>query len=424
MKDVEYFFEQITAIPRCSYDSEQLKEYLVQYAKEQNFDVKIDKADNVICKKGNPKICLQSHYDMVCLGDAPKVELVKEGNILRAKNSTLGADNGMGVAIMLYCMQKYDNLECLFTANEEVGLIGATNLELEIIAPNILNIDSEDENAICIGCAGGSDVVSKKELEFKSIDDSEKIYKATIYDLPGGHSGVDIDKNVTSSIKLLARFLAQYECELIDIKAGERRNSIARGGSAIFTCRGQVKNEEHIKVEEIANDNYKKIKNSQQIIKILDAFSQGVRAWNKELGIPEDSANLGTVEIKDGVFQIIISLRAMSDKGMDRLEAETKSFFDLFGFAVSFPSRHDAWTPYIGDFSKQVKMIASKYIPDIKFEAIHAGLECGLLIAKQKEPKEAVSIGPNIRFPHSTREECDLDSVEKIKSIVEGIISL
>ena len=423
MKDVEYFFEQITAIPRCSHNADKLKEYLVQYAKEKNFEAKTDKAGNVLCKKGNPKVCLQSHYDMVCLGDAPKVELLKEGNILRAKNSTLGADNGMGVAIMLYCMQKYDDLECLFTADEEVGLIGASNLELEITAPNILNIDSEDEGAICIGCAGGSDVVSEKKVKFKKISKNDKIYKAVVEGLPGGHSGVDIDKNVPSSIKILARFLARHNCKLIDIKAGERRNSIARGGVAIFTCRDDLENEEHIKVEQIENNNYKKIKNSQKIIKMLDAFSQGVRAWNKELGIPEDSANLGTVEVKDGVFQVVISLRAMDDKSMDRLEAQTESFFDLCGFSVTFPSRHDAWTPYIGDFSKKVKMIASKYIPDIKFEAIHAGLECGILIAKQKEPKEAVSIGPNIRFPHSTREECDLDSVEKITKVVEEIIS-
>lgn len=424
MNSVEYFFEQITAIPRCSYDSDQLKEYLVRYAKEQNFDVKVDRAGNVICKKGKPKICLQSHYDMVCLGDAPKVELIKNGNVLRAKNSTLGADNGMGVAIMLYCMQKYDDFECLFTANEEVGLIGAANLELEIVAPNILNIDSEDENVICIGCAGGSDVVSEKEIELEPLNAKDKIYIAVIEGLPGGHSGVDIDKNIPSSIKILARFLTKHNCELIDIKAGERRNSIAQGGVAIFTCEEELENDEFVKVEKIENNNYKKIKNSQKIIKMLDAFSQGVRAWNKELGIPEDSANLGIVEIKNGVFEVAISLRTMDDRSMDRLEAQTESFFDLCGFSVTFSSHNDAWTPYIGDFSKKVQMVASKYIPNIKFEAIHAGLECGMLVSRQKEPKQVVSIGPNIRFPHSIREECDLDSVEKIKKIVEDLIFL
>ncbi|MCF6173061.1 MAG: M20/M25/M40 family metallo-hydrolase [Campylobacteraceae bacterium] len=424
MKDVLYFFEKLSAIPRCSYSANGVKEYIIEYAKEVGFESTVDKAGNVICKKGEPKVCLQSHYDMVCLGDAPKVELIRDGNILRAKNSTLGADNGMGVAIMLYCMQKYDNLECLFTANEEVGLIGATNLELEITAPNILNIDSEDENEICIGCAGGSDVVCEKEIKYTSLDKNVKTYKATVFGLPGGHSGVDIDKNITSSIKVLARFLAKYDCELIDIDAGERRNSIAKNGIALFTCSCDIKDEEHIKVEEIKNDNFKVIQNSKQIIKMLDAFAQGVRAWNKELGIPEDSTNLGIVQVKEGIFKIIISLRTMDDKKMDELEAQTKSFFDLFGFSVSFPSRHDAWTPYIGDFSKKVKEIASKYVPNIEFKAIHAGLECGVLIAKQKEPKEAVSIGPNIRFPHSIREECDLDSVEKIRKIVEDLVLL
>lgn len=422
MKSVLELFEEISAIPRCSYESDKLKNHLIDYSKEMGFETKVDKAGNVLCKKGKPKVCLQSHYDMVCLGDAPKVELVYDGNILRAKNSTLGADNGMGVAIMLYCMQKYDNLETLFTANEEVGLIGASNLELEITAPNILNIDSEDENAICIGCAGGSDVICEKKINFIPLEKDEKIFKATVVGLPGGHSGVDIDKNVPSSIKILARFLKEHECELIDIKAGERRNSIAKNATAVFTCRGNLEDTPHIKITETEDNNYKKIENSKLIIKTLDAFSQGVRAWNKELNIPQDSANLGVVELDGDILKIIISLRSMSDEDMKNLEAETESFFEICGFETSFPSSHNAWTPYIGDFAKEVKAIASKYIPNIKFEAIHAGLECGILIAKQTKPKEAVSIGPNIRFPHSIREECDLDSAEKIKEIVERIL--
>ncbi len=422
-RDVLYYFEELSKIPRCSYAADGVIEHISKYAKDLGFEVKVDRAGNIICKIGNPKVCLQAHYDMVCLGDAPKVKLVKDGNVLRAKNSTLGADNGMGVAIMLYCMQKYDNLECLFTANEEVGLIGAANLELDISAPNILNIDSEDENEICVGCAGGSDVECKKSIEYQPLNNNEKVYEVSVEGLPGGHSGVDIDKNIPSAIKVLARFLAKNDCELIDFKAGERRNSIAKNGFAIFTCKEDISEEKNLKIEQIKNENFKKIKNSKQIIKAIDAFSQGVRAWNKELGIPEDSANLGIVEVEDLVFKIIISLRTMDDNEMNDLEAQTKSFFDICGFTTTFSSKHDAWTPFIDEFANQVKEIFSKYVPGVEFKAIHAGLECGMLIAKQKEPKQAVSIGPNIRFPHSTREECDLDSVEKIKEIVEELVS-
>jgi len=424
MRSVLELFEEINRIPRCSFDAKKLQDYLEFYAKEQNFEVKTDKAGNVLCKKGNPNVCLQSHYDMVCLGDAPKIELIKNKNILRAKNSTLGADNGMGVAIMLYCMQKYDDLECLFTADEEVGLIGALNLELEISSANILNIDGEDEDEIYIGCAGGSDVVCEKKVEHMPLENDEQVYRATVEGLPGGHSGVDIDKNIPSSIKILARFLMKNKCELIDMKAGERRNSIAKGGTVTFTCRGDLGKEEHIRLEKLENKDFKKIRNSKQLIETLDAFSQGVRAWNKELNIPQDSANLGIVELENNLFRIVVSLRSMSDSDMSILEAQTKSFFDLCGFTVVFPSSHDAWTPYIGNFSKRVKSVVFKYIPSAEFKAIHAGLECGLLIAKQKEPKEAVSIGPNIRFPHSLREECDLNSVKRVRSAVEEIISL
>ncbi|MFK5882141.1 MAG: M20/M25/M40 family metallo-hydrolase [Sulfurospirillum sp.] len=424
MNSVLDYFEKLSEIPRCSFDAQKLKEYLTRFANTHGFEVKVDSAGNVLCKKGNPNVCLQSHYDMVCLGSAPEVELVKEKNILRAKNSTLGADNGMGVAIMLYCMQKYDDLECLFTADEEAGLIGAANLELEITSPNILNIDGEDESEIYIGCAGGSDVVCEKSIEFTPMEKGEKVYRVTVENLPGGHSGVDIDKNILSSIKVLVRFLAKYDCELMELKAGERRNSIAKGGTALFTCRADFKQERYLKIEEAMGGEHKKIVNSKQLIKCLDAFAQGVRAWNKELNIPENSANLGIVEVDKNLFRVVISLRTMDDKAMDDLEAQTKSYFDLCGFSVSFPSRHSAWTPFVGDFSQKVKDIASKHIPNVEFKAIHAGLECGVLIAKQKESKEAVSIGPNIRFPHSTREECDLDSVKKIKKIVEDIILL
>lgn len=415
-------FEELSKIPRCSFQADEFKRYLQEYAKKYNFEVKTDSVGNVLCKKGEPSLCLQSHYDMVCLGDAPDLKLLREGDILRAKNSTLGADNGMGVAIMLSCMQKYDNLETLFTADEEVGLIGATNLELEISSPNILNIDGEDESEIYIGCAGGSDVVCEKELDFLLLDSKQKVYKATLRGLEGGHSGVDIDKNIPSAIKILARFLVKNDCELIDIKAGERRNSIAKDGFALFTCRGLPRDEEHIEVQVVENQNFKKIQNSKQLIKMLDAFSQGVRAWNKDLNIPQDSANLGIVEIENGVFRVIVSLRSMSDEDMALLEAQTESFFDLAGFKITFPSTHSAWTPKVGEFSKRVKKVASKYIQNIDFKAIHAGLECGVLLQTQKSHKEAVSIGPNIRFPHSLREECDLDSVKRVEKIVDELI--
>ncbi|MDX1808015.1 MAG: Xaa-His dipeptidase [Sulfurospirillaceae bacterium] len=425
MKSTLEYFEEISKIPRCSYEAEKMQEFLVLEAKKLHYDVEIDSFGNILCKKGKPKICLQSHYDMVCLGDAPNIELVKENNILKTKNSTLGADNGIGVSIMLYCMQKYNDLECLFTSDEEVGLIGATNLKLRIDAPNILNLDGEDEKEIYTGCAGGTDMQALLELEYESLPLEAKVYKAQVIGLRGGHSGIDIDKNIASSAKVISKFLSKFDCDLIELSAGERRNSIAKGATAIFTSEDIIESDDdHVVVERVQNIYSKKIKNSNKIIDSLHAFSQGVRSWNKEYGIPDNSANIGIVETKDDMAKIIISLRFMDDLRGDELSSETEAFFKVCGFSTAILSSHGAWTPNVGDFSNRVKNTISKYVPNAEFKAIHAGLECGILISTQKEEKEAISIGPIIRSPHSIREECDLDSVERIRSAVEEIISL
>ncbi len=422
MKSVIELFEMITKIPRCSFKAEKMKDFLIDFAQNMQFGVEVDNAGNILCRKGNPKVCLQSHYDMVCLGDAPSIELVRDKNILRAKNSTLGADNGMGVAIMLYCMQKYDNLEVLFTADEEVGLIGASNLNLEIYSENILNIDGEDEKEIYIGCAGGVDILAKLDLEYENLCADEVVYRVVVDDLPGGHSGVDIDKNIPSAIKLLSKYLVENNCELLDIKGGERRNSIPKRAEALVTSRMDLKSEKNIKVETLNSENLRKIKNSVKILNSLYAFAHGVRSYDKKMCIPLLSINLGVVSVENGVLNVISSARGMNDEDMNDLVSQTKSFFKLSGFNVELGTSHNAWTPNPGDFTYRLRDIMKKHIDDVSLKAIHAGLECGILLAKQKKGKEAVAIGPDIRNPHSLREECDLDSVERIKQIIEEVI--
>ncbi|WP_331775821.1 Xaa-His dipeptidase [Sulfurospirillum sp. 1612] len=425
MNSVLDYFKIISKIPRCSFKTEKMRAFLVEEGERLGCEVSTDKAGNVLYKKGTPKICLQSHYDMVCIGKAPHLELIQEGNILRAKDSTLGADNGMGVCMMLYCMQKYENLECLFTSDEEVGLIGATELELPIVAPYVLNLDGEDENEIYTGCAGGTDMEAVIDLKYEDLSPDATVYEAKVVGLKGGHSGVEIDKNIASSIKVMARFLSQCNGELIHLEAGERRNSIAKHAKAIFTSSERVQSDdEHIVITEIKNTFSKKIENSQAIIKTLQAFPQGVRSWNREYGIPEDSINLGLVEMSETQLKVILSLRFLNDKNSAILADETRVFFELCGFSASILSTHVAWTPTIGEFSHTVKDIVSKYVPGAQFKAIHAGLECGILLSNCAQVKEAISIGPNIRSPHSTREECDLDSVERITQAVEEIIAL
>ena len=199
------YFKIITATPRCSYKTDAMKEKIIEIAKKLDYTIKSDKSGNILCQKGIPKVCLQSHYDMVCVGDFENIELVEKDGILSAKNSTLGADNGMGMAIMFACMEKFSDLECLFTNDEEVGLIGASNLELELASNRLLNLDGEEAKEIYVGCAGGMDIISKLSLNYLPLNSDEIVYEVSITDLPGGHSGVDIDKGIDSATKVLAK---------------------------------------------------------------------------------------------------------------------------------------------------------------------------------------------------------------------------
>lgn len=424
MQKILEHFKTITATPRCSYDAGAMRAYIKAYATGLNYVVLEDDFGNVLCKKGEPKVCLQAHYDMVCIGDVSTISLVQEGNILKAKNSTLGADNGMGMAIMFDCMASSSHLECLFTADEEVGLIGASHFSMPIFSDFLLNLDSEEEGEICIGCAGGIDVISTLKVDFLPLLEDEKIYEISAKDFPGGHSGVDIDKHIPSAIKLLARELSKHDVKLISLNGGERRNSIPKHATALIASKKEimlVDKSLHVKlVEGFTCKEY--IAQSKMIIKALNAFAQGVREWDSLLHIPSISINLGVLSFQDNILRVDCSARAMDDESLDILCDETLCFFEALGFDVRKEGRHGAWKPQIGSFAQKVQKIMQKEYKEVPLNAIHAGLECGVLIASQAKKIEAVSVGPTIRYPHSLREECDLDSVEKMAKIVKEII--
>lgn len=420
---MEHFME-ISSLPRCSYHADKMKEYIKAFALGLDYEVFEDEYGNVLCRKGEPKICLQAHYDMVCIGDTSSIELVREHNILKAKNSTLGADNGMGVALIFEAMEENDDLECLFTADEEVGLIGASHFEMPLVSTRLLNLDSEEEGEVCIGCAGGVDVISILNLTYEPLSELETIYEISVQDFPGGHSGVDIDKKIPSAIKVLARELAHHNIKLISIHGGDRRNSIPKSASAFVASSSPIElRDKRLDIRpSSAVKNRKSIRNSAIIIKALDAFAQGVREWDRALDIPSTSINLGVIRQENDILSMDCAVRAMDDESLAILADETVSFFEMAGFTARQEGLHSAWKPQIGPFTARVKIAMEKIYEHVPYKAIHAGLECGVLIASQTQEIEAVSIGPTIRFPHSLREECDLDSVEKISRILKEII--
>jgi len=230
MQEILDNFLTITKIARCSFHADKMELFLKEFAKEHGYGVKVDKAKNILVYAKEPKICLQAHYDMVCVGKAPDIEVVQEDNILRAKESSLGADNGIAIAMMMQLIKEGAQLEFLFSSDEEVGLIGAKNLELPIKSKYLLNLDSEDEAEVYIGCAGGVDLKLTKELT--PIEQKGYCYEVSIKNLPGGHSGVDIDKGIPNAITNLAAFIKKHNAKIALFSGGERINSIPANASA------------------------------------------------------------------------------------------------------------------------------------------------------------------------------------------------
>lgn len=413
-------FRKLCEIPHCSNETEQMRAFLVEFAKSQGFDVNVDELGNIHVIKGDPKICLQSHYDMVCVGDAPKLELIEEDGILRAKNSTLGADNGIGVAMMMGAMKEFENLECLFTNDEEVGLVGANGFKGKIVSPNLLNLDSEEDDRVTLGCAGGINVSAK--ISSQTVKKIGKIYEVSVKGLPGGHSGNEIHKNIPSSIKLIGKFLAQNGCELISLDFGERSNSIPANATCTVLSATELKDGEIARVKKIGEGEADVLVNSDKILALINSFSQGVRSYNVELNMVNNSINLSTVKQKDGLVEFDFFGRAMTKEGLVNLGFETKTLGDALGFSTSVRDRSANWNPSISDFSNIVLDELKKLKPQAKFSAVHAGLECGILVSKQPE-LQACSIGPNIHSPHSINEHCEIASVELITEVVRNVVA-
>ncbi len=388
LKEVLENFIQITKIPHCSGNTKEIKEFLINYAKNLGYEVLSDDAGNIVARKNEPKICFQSHMDMVCVGDAPKIEVIEEDGYLKAKNSSLGADNGIGIAIMMYLMKKYDDLEFLFTNDEEIGLIGAKNLSIDIKSKYLLNLDSEDDEVILIGCAGGVDVKVKYPLKKEKIKGS--LGKVSITNLPGGHSGVDIDKNIPNAIVELI-----YKVDsLAFIKGGERRNSIPVNAYALEAFEG----DEDI---EIYDNEY---------LKFLRKMPHGVLEFDFEFKIPSKSINFALIEEEN----IILSARANTNEKLQELKEYIK--IKTLGCEVKFEDEYPAWRAEKSDLSLKLKEITNA-----KLEVIHAGLECGIL--KEKFPNVSMaSYGPKIENPHSIRERVNIQSIKKVIENIEKLL--
>jgi len=399
MKMILEYFKQITKIPRCSGDTEKMKDFLVQYCKNAGYTTKTDMYGNILATSESPKVCLQAHYDMVCIGS--EIEIIEEDGYLKAKNSTLGADNGIGIAIMMELMTKYKDLEFLFTNDEEIGLIGAMNLNLKPKAKKLINLDSEDEN-IYIGCAGGFDVEitipTKKKPYFREV------YEIEISDLPGGHSGVDIDKNYPNAIKEMIKNLKD-NYTILSFKAGERRNSIPRSAKVSFIS------DKKLDFKKVTKKG-KTIQNSKKLIKLLKAIHHGILGYDKEFEVVNKSLNLAIVNDE----KIILSARVNSNELMEELKEEIKNLLELAEVEFIFIDEYPAWKPVKSELALNYQKISNKNL-----KVIHAGLEPAIL---GDYFEEMISVGPNIYEPHSVRERVEIESIYKVYGEIEEFLKV
>ncbi|WP_456428124.1 M20/M25/M40 family metallo-hydrolase [Nitratifractor sp.] len=415
-------FETISAIPHCSRQAEGLRDYLADFARERGYEVRVDAAGNILARRGDPKLCLQAHYDMVCVGKAPEIEIVEDEGWLRAIDSSLGADNGIAVAMMMALMDEGKELEFLWTADEEVGLLGAKALEMRLKSGAMLNLDNEEEGVVMIGCAGGVDLAAERSCEL--VCDKRPLWRVSVSGLPGGHSGVDIDKGIPNALKILGQYLAEREVALVRLEGGERRNSIPVHAEALVRSSEALEDEEAIRVERVdeeADASQEVLAQSQRLIRFLATAPHGVVEENSELAIPESSLNLARVEWGAQGCRVEYSLRAMSDPELEALAERMEALLGRYGFAVRREEGYPAWRPRRGPFVERIVTLLEKEFPRVSVRAIHAGLECGVFA--QKYPgMEMASIGPTIENPHSIRERVKIDSVKRTFEALERIV--
>ena len=409
-------FKELCTIPHCSYEANEMKTHLINICEGYGYAVSVDTVGNILAKKEGSRVTLQAHYDMVCIGTHFPLELEENDGWLSAMDSTLGADNGIGMAMMLSLMEEGAVVDCLFTAEEEVGLIGARGLALDLSTPYLLNLDSEDEGEVTIGCAGGVDIIATKKLQRQTKQ--LHIYEYHVTGLAGGHSGADIDKDIPNAISLLFKKLCDTESYIVEVNGGERRNSIPKKADVVFGLseKSTLDGATYLGEEEV-----EVMGESCEIIQTLADFESGVRTLNSELNIVETSINLALIESSQDALRVQLSGRSMDRDALIQLESETTAYFEKVGFELSSEGFYAPWKPEKSSFSDLVLSESKKVFDHAAYGAIHAGLECGII--KEKYPDILMaSIGPTIMYPHSNREKVELASVERVYHTLENII--
>ncbi len=451
------FFEEICAIPHPSYHEERVADYLVEFAKVRGLEYYRDELHNVLIKKpatsgmeGRAPILFQGHTDMVCEknGDVEHdfmkdpLKLFLDGDLLGARGTTLGGDDGIAVAMMLAMLDGslsvHPALECLFTVAEEVGLNGAHGFDYSRISARIMvNLDSEDLGVITAGCAGG--LRSDLSLTYKTVPVTGHAMRVSLTGLAGGHSGVDICTGRANANKLMGRLLAnlckQIKVNLVSLEGGSKDNAIPRECAAVLSVSDfeQAKaflnaEAERIRGELVAEDAGFSVSvramegvkealgdaDTLRAVTLLATVDNGVKEMNRNVkGLPEWSRNLGVIRTENGTMDFIFSVRSAMESRLDASVDELDTLAKLLGYTAKHYSRYPGWdyapvSPVRDAYLAAYRAVTGK---DARVEVIHAGLECGIIYSKAPD-MDIISIGPDMKDIHSPNERLDLSSVE------------
>jgi len=464
-------FDEIRKIPRCSKHEEKIREYILEFAEKQGLKAKTDKAGNILVEKpaspgmeNKPIVVLQGHMDMVCeknkevKHDFSKdpIKLKIEGDKLKADGTTLGADNGIGVAIALAILEdknlKHGPIEALFTVDEETGLTGAFALEPGFLKGRVmLNLDSEDFGVITVGCAGGGDTIITLPVKKHKVEGDMAFLVIRISGLKGGHSGVDIHEQRGNAIKLLSRILwkVKQKCSLLllDVTGGDKHNAIPREATALVAVKKGDVEELKKTVESEGKDILEEIKpidpgfkaevkkadsknealdkkSTEDLINLLYALPHGVLAMSFDIpGLVETSTNLAKVRVEGEKASIAMSSRSSIKSALQATRGRIHAIASLAEAEVEEGSPYPGWKPNMNSklLALAREIFKNMFNEEAKVEAIHAGLETGI-IGEKFPGMDMISIGPTIKHPHSPDEYVEISTVEKFYKYVLKIL--
>ena len=462
-------FADLNAVPRPSKKEERVIQFMVDFGKNLNLDTFVDKVGNVIIKKTATKgledrktVVLQSHLDMVHQKnsdtvfdfDQEGIKMLIDGDWVTANGTTLGADNGLGVAAIMAILSSDDlqhpNIEALFTIDEETGMTGAMGLEGGVLKGEILlNLDTEEDNEIGMGCAGGVDVTATRNYHEEDTPKNSIAFSITVKGLNGGHSGMDIIKELANANKIMNRLLfdgfTNFGLRISEINGGSLRNAIPRESFAIVTIDAiskeaflfetsllinNIKDEFltlepklTVDIQEItAPEKVIELGVQEGLIKSIYAAHNGVYRMSPDItDLVETSNNIARVIVKNGHIKIGCLTRSSSESNRSDLANSLKSAFELAGFHVDLSGEYPGWQPNVN--SEILDVVANLYKElhgeKANVAACHAGLECGILGQNYPE-MDMVSFGPTILGAHSPDERACISSTQKFwKFLVE-----